>query len=299
MSVNPEDTQVANPFGPTQLVAVPQNVSAQALEGREVAEVQAAYVIAHKFPRDQRAAMDRVLTACTRLSLAEVAVYQYARGGTSITGPSIRMAEELARCWGNLACGVVELSRHGGQSECLAYCVDLETNVRDEKRFTVRHWRDTKSGGYAAKDERDIYEIVANQGARRKRACILALIPGDVVESALEQCEVTLKSRVDLTPEKVKSMLEKFSEVGVSRPMIEKRIQRSVDSISPALMVNLGRIYTSIRDGVAKPTDFFEHDDGTVGEAPAVATGIAGAKERLKKAKPIADADATPPDNLL
>lgn len=55
------------------------------------------------------------------------------------------------------------------------------------KQFQVRHWRDTKSGGYALKDSRDIYEKVANDGARRLRACILAVIPADVVETAVKE----------------------------------------------------------------------------------------------------------------
>lgn len=54
--------------------------------------------------------------------------------------------------------GVKELSRSNGVSECLAYAWDYETNYRDVRTFTVRHWRDTREGGYALKDERDIYE---------------------------------------------------------------------------------------------------------------------------------------------
>ena len=43
-----------------------------------------------------------------------------------------------------------------------AYAWDLESGYYDERQFQVRHWRDTKKGGYAIKEERDIYELVAN-----------------------------------------------------------------------------------------------------------------------------------------
>jgi alkylhydroperoxidase/carboxymuconolactone decarboxylase family protein YurZ len=42
---------------------------------REIAEVQAAMIIAKRFPRDPVAAMDRIMNACTRPTLAEVAAY--------------------------------------------------------------------------------------------------------------------------------------------------------------------------------------------------------------------------------
>jgi hypothetical protein len=41
----------------------------------------------------------------------------------------------------------------------------LETNTRREVTFQVPHIRYTKKGGYRLEDPRDIYEMVANQGA--------------------------------------------------------------------------------------------------------------------------------------
>ena len=250
-------TQVANPYAP--VVAAPVGASAQALVQRESGEAQAAMMMARHFPRDERTAVDRILMACTRPSLAEDAVYQYARGGQDVSGASIRLAEELARQWGNMTCGVAELSRHGGQSEVLAYAYDQQTGFRDEKRFTVRHWRDTKTGGKAVTEERDIYELIANMGARRKRACILAIIPADVVESAVKQCEITLQAgHGEVTPERIKAMLEGFAAYRVTKEQIEKRIQRNIDSITPALLAQLRKIYTSLKDGMSSPVDWFE-----------------------------------------
>lgn len=253
------NTQVDNPFG-NKTPAAAGGASAVALANREVAEVQSAMVIAKRFPRNPQESMDKIISACTRLSLAEKASYQYARGGNDISGPSIRLAEECARGWGNIIAGVAELSRGEGVSECMAYAWDLESGYRDEKRFHVRHWRDTRSGGYAITDERDIYEMVSNSGSRRKRACILAVIPGDVVEAAEKQCELTLRTKVEVTPERIDSMVEKFGKYGVTKDMIEKRIQRRLDAeiIPPAMLLNLGKIYNSLQDGMSSPSDWFD-----------------------------------------
>lgn len=249
------NTKIENPFSEKEQAA---SANTAAVVQREVAEVQAAMVIAKRFTRDEKRSMDKILMACTRPGLAGDAVYEYAKGGSKIVGPSIRLAEELARGWGNIVSGITELSRSGNVSECLAYCWDLETNYRDEKRFQVKHWRDTREGGYALTDERDIYELIANMGARRKRACILAIIPGDVQDAAINQCELTLKSKAEVTPERIKGMVEKFNEFGVTQAMIEKRIQRRMDAITPALLINLGKIYNSIKDGMSSPQDWFE-----------------------------------------
>ncbi len=246
---------VRNPFG--ESITAPAGASANALAQREVAEIQGALLIAQRFPRNPVQAMDRILAACCRPSLAEHATYQYNRGGVEVTGASIRLAEEMARSWGNVLSGLSELSRSDGYSEVLAYAWDLETNFRDEKRFQVKHWRDTKNGGYKLTEERDIYETIANAGARRKRSCILAIIPEDVQEAALEQCEATLKAKVDVTPLRIKSLTDGFAEFGVSLAQLEARLGRRVDSITPAGVLQLRKIYTSLRDGLSTPEQWF------------------------------------------
>ncbi len=226
---------------------------------REIQEVQAAMIIAKRFPRNERQAVDRILNACSRPALAERALYQYSRGGMDITGPSIRMAETMAQAWGNMQYGVRELEQRDGESTVEAFCWDLETNTRAVRVFQVRHEIE-KKGNVKKKltDPRDIYELVANQGARRLRACILEQIPIDITESAVAQIDTTNKAKCDITPEKIKSMLEKFSDFGVTKEQLEKKIQRRIDGITPALMVSLGKIYNSLKDGMSKPADWFE-----------------------------------------
>ena len=285
---------VTNPFdSPT--VAARQSEALVAIEAqRAIAEVQAMAIMAKKFPRDQRAAMDRILNACTRPQLAEQALYTYARGGTEITGPSIRLAEALAQQWGNFLFGIKELDQRPGESTMQAYAIDLETITRQEKVFQVKHIRDTKKGGYALTDQRDIYELTANQGARRLRACILGVIPGDVIEAAVKQCETTLKTKAEVTPERIASLLEKFGEYGVTKEMIEKRIQRHIETMTPAQMVDLGKKYNSMKDGMSSAADWFEVAPPADGEAQAKTSGVSTIREAAKKASGKAGAEPKP-----
>lgn len=282
--------EAVNPFGQHNVAPISSNAVAVAQQHREVAEVQGAIAIAKRFPRDQVQAMDHILQACTRPSLAASALYSYSRGGSDVTGPSIRLAETLAQCWGNIHIGIRELEQRDGESTVEAFAWDAETNVRQVKVFQVRHERHTRAGVKHLTDPRDIYELVANQGARRLRACILGVIPGDVTEAAIRQCEATLKTRIEVTPELIRSLVEKFSEFGVTQELIERRIRRRMDALTPALVVQLGKVYTSLNDGMSAPSDWFEVAPPPM-SAPAAVESI---NERVRRAKP-AKAEPAPP----
>jgi len=268
--------QVENPFAPVaRTAAAASNAISEAANQREISEIQSAMVIAQKFPRDPRKSLDRVLMACARPTLANAATYNYSRGGSEVTGPSIRLAEALAQSWGNLQFGVRELDQREGESTVEAYAWDLETNTRASKVFQVPHIRFTKNGSYPLTDPRDIYETVANSGSRRLRACILNVIPGDVVDAAVKQCDLTLKATAEVTPERLKSLLDKFGEFNVTRAQIEARIQRGLDSMTPSLLIQLGKIYNSLRDGMSATSDWF-------GASAAPSGGTEAAKPEAK-----------------
>lgn len=240
--------------------------SAVASQARAIQEVQASLVMAKQFPRDVGACIEAIKVSCARPRLAAQAIYAYAKGGSDISGPSIRLAEALAQHWGNLEFGFRETDRgideNGvGWSEVQTFCWDLQTNTRRMLQFRLKHWRDTKSGGYPLKDEREVYELMANMAQRRVRACILAVIPGDVVEEAEVQCEETLKANVEITPEAIKKMVDAFAKMGATRHQIEARIQRKVDAITPAQMIQLRKIHASIKDGMSEVGDWFAKED--------------------------------------
>lgn len=242
---------------------------------RAVAAVQAAVLMAHKFPRDETAAFKRVLQACHRKALAEQALYAYKRGSALVEGPSIRLAEAIAQSWGNLEFGMREISQDWDRSEVEAYCWDLETNVRRSVVFTVPHVRYTKSDGriqLGGGDPRDIYELVANMAARRVRACILAVIPGDVVEGAEETCRQTLAgASTEPLIDRVRKAVVYFGEQGVTQEMIERHLGHKLDACTETELVRLKGVAQALKDGFAKREDFF----GPLGRASSVEVGSA------------------------
>ena len=118
-----------------------RSVTAEMVTSRQTQEVQGQIIMAKRFPRDYVASCNRIMQACQRKGLAD-------------------------QTRGNMSFGIVELEQKAGESQVMAYAWDLETNTRQEKIFSVPHVRGTKKGNVALKDPRDIYEMVANQGAR-------------------------------------------------------------------------------------------------------------------------------------
>lgn len=252
--------KVNNPFAAPATEPANQAGSSM-LSNQAITSVQGAIAMARQFPRNQADAMNRILDACTRYSLAKEAEYAFPRGGQTVTGPSIRLAEVLAQNWGNMDFGIVELSNEGGRSQVMAYAWDLETNVRQQKIFMAEHIRYTRKGSTLLTDPRDVYEMTANQGARRLRACILGILPKDVIESAMEQCQLTLANNMGAPADAIKGLADAFNQFGVTETMIAKRLGKSLKAITSAEVIRMRQIYASLRDGMSKPSDWFDFDD--------------------------------------
>jgi hypothetical protein len=242
-----------------EMAAAQRSTTTEMVVSRQAQEVQAAMVIAKKFPRDYVASYNRIMQACQRKGLAEKATYEYPRGGQKVVGASIRLAEALAQNWGNIDYGIIELEQKKGESQVMAYAWDLETNTRQTKVFTVPHIRETKKGNIPLTDPRDIYEMVANQGARRVRACILGIIPGDVIEDAVEQCNRTLASGEAPLIDVIKQVTLFFQrDFNVSVECLEKYIGCKSEAFSMNDCIRLRKLYNSIKDGMVKREDVFD-----------------------------------------
>lgn len=243
-----------------QTAVAPKTSQTEMMVSRQTQEVQGAIFMAKKFPRDENEAIEKIRRSCQRATLAEQAIYSYPRGGQNVSGPSVRLAESLAQNWGNIDYGIIELEQKDGKSEMMAYAWDLETNTRVTKIFSVEHKRDTKKGSYVLTDSRDIYEATANFGARRMRACILGVIPGDVVDMAVNECKETQKKSYGELPsqEKINKIEKLFKkDFGVTKEQIEKYAGRNMGDFGADECTDLWGVYTALKNGQAKAEDYF------------------------------------------
>lgn len=220
-------------------------------QSRAVAEVQAAVTVALQFPRDMQRAWAEMRSACGRLRLAERAFYAVPNRGN---GPSVHLARELARIWGNIDYGVRELSRDddAGMSEVQAYAWDQQTNVRSSRTFQVPHARMKNKNRELLTDLGDIYLNNQNIGARAVREAIFTVLPSDFVEEAQNLCHETLRNGDGVPTEKrITDALAAFKGIGVSVERLESKIGKPRGQWGPQQVADMGVWFTSIsRDGV-------------------------------------------------
>ena len=226
---------------------------------RAIAEAQGKLVIAKRFPRDEVSAYAKAMEAGQRPTMAEKAFYSFPRGSQTVEGPTIRFAEELARCWGNIDYGIKELSQDEGKSEMQAYAWDLETNAQSVQNFTNLHQREVGKKMQVLTSLRDIYENNANMATRRLRSRILAILPSWFVEDCIAECKKTLAGQNE-TPlvDRVKKMVVQFAKLGVTQEQIETRLKKKIDTMNADDFVEYIGIYNAIKQGESKIADWFE-----------------------------------------
>lgn len=271
-------------------------------QSRAVAEVQAMVIVAQRAPRNESIAIKKALDSCSQFSVASNAFYRFPRGGQQVTGESISLAVELARCWGNINYGIMELARDdsAAATEMLAFAWDLETNTRSTQTFIVPHKRDKRGGAELLTDMRDIYENNANNGARRLRECIFRVLPPFLKEAAKARCLETIENGEAGQPLQVRiaSGIEAFGSIGVPLPRLEARFGPSSNWTGMDI-AQMQVIYLSIRRGECDAADEFPVDTGQqargIEQEIRDATGSSDARRKRGKGKP----DTDPVDESL
>ncbi len=241
-------------------------------EQRAIAMIKVKAQLALMRPRNEAECLNEIKILCQRRELAEQSMYEYPRAGTKITGPSIRLAEALAGKWEHIYYGWFPVNVDDDRTDIEAFAWDLQKNVSNVRGCSIFNRRKTKAGFQELTDPRDVYENMASQAQRRLRACILEIIPGDVVDKAVKWCEETLKKSGSGKPlkDRIAEMYSKFTELGVTREMLEKNMGHPIEACSELDLISMGKIYNSLKDNYGKREDYFDLKAGS--EAPQTMT---------------------------
>lgn len=229
-------------------------------QSRAVAEVQAAVVVAQQRPRNTTLALNEMRDSCRNKRLAERAFFKFRRGTSSIAGPTVHLARELARCWGNVQYGLQELRRNDaeGYSEMQAWAWDLQTNTRVSNTFVVPHMRDKTGGPERLTDMRDIYENNTNNGSRRVRQAIFAILPPWFTEEAQDLCNATLADGGGKSlRQRVADAVRMFEGVGVTADQLEEKVGQPSGKWTEHDVAALGVTFRSLQRGeITKDEEF-------------------------------------------
>lgn len=289
LSVASEAGQMA--FAGRHELSPAANVGAIAIEQeRAIAETQGKLILAKRFPRSVAASTKEFLDSCKSPAFAEAAFYAVPNRGT---GPSIRFAEEAARCYGNFDYGHRELSRGDGKSEVEVYAWDMEKNNYSRRQITILHQVDTRNGPKTLTDQADIDNRIANIASKQVRGRILALVPKALVEAGKAEAKKTLAGSNDLPiSERIIQMTTAFGRFGVTPEVLEAYLDHRLDNTTSDELVDLRGIFNAILEG-AKPSEFFGAKEEQSDAALAIANANKDGKAAPAKTEPKATAKET------
>ena len=256
-------------------------------------EIQSAIIIAKRMPRNEAMCFQKLMTASMRPSFAEDAEYRFPRGkkedGTPnyVTGPSVNLAREAARIWGNIRFGLSVVRDDDETRLIRGWAWDVETNTKVEVEDDFQKLIQRKQKGGETKwvipDERDLRELTNRRGAILLRNAILQVLPKDLIEDALMQCGRTREEGATKDPDATrKRLIVDFGSIAVTVEMLEKKLGHPFAQSTGKELAELRGICKSIMDGHTTWAEYTKEPELQPTEDPNKAK-LAAAQEALKQ----------------
>jgi len=277
----------------TELEAIPAALVASAQR-----EVESAVILAKRFPRDLDRSYQSIVRACKRFSFAEKAGYKFPRGKKQdangrwvqnfVEGPSVYLARELAKAWGNIRFGITILSDDDEIRSLCGWAWDLESNLRVEMPASFKKLQQRKvkqddgsmRTAWVTPDERDLRELTNKHGAICVRNALLSLIPADVIDDCRRVASEVVNKKVTEDPDaQRKAVLQAFDGLNVNAANLQELIGCPISQASPAQIVQLKGFYAAIRDGQTTISELLD-------AARADKAAVEGEKKSAAKMKP-------------
>lgn len=241
--------------------------SSTAVAAQAKAKTEAHFIMAMKRPRDLMVARGKLLDACKRPGFARSALYRKPIGREHIEGPSVRFAEEVIRCLGNIQPETAVIYDDKEKRIVRVSVTDLESNVpystdvvieKKVERSRVQEGQKVfgqrkNSRGYttyiveATEDDLQVKQAAIVSKALRTNA--LRLLPGDLLEEAIAQIKATLQNEHAQDPAAAKkAAADYFARLGISAAQIKKYLGHDLSEATPDEMVELRGIAEAIKD---------------------------------------------------
>ena len=275
------------------------------------AEIESAYIMAMRKPRTWADVRAKILAACERPVFAAKAEYQKPIGGSKITGPSIRFAEMAVQAAGNIKTSATVIYDDQNIRKIHVQVIDLENNISYGKEITLQKTVErkkvkqgqevfgTRTNSFGETvyiveaTEDDLLVKQAAQESKIIRTCGLRMIPQDIIEEAMSVAKATRNKNIDPKAE-CNKILDAFSKLGVRPSDIASYLKKPIEQIVDADIDDLRQIYTAIKDGDAKWSDFLEDAEVVEGKEDANAK-LARLKKEKDESKPKPDAKPEQP----
>ncbi len=217
------------------------------LENITRAESDIAITTAKNFPRSiSKFRQDAMTMATIDPEVAASCFYKLTRGGKTIEGPSVRLAEIVASAWGNLQFGarIIEEGDRFVVAQGVAH--DLEKNVKTT--VEVRR-RITNKEGVRFSD--DMITVTCNAASSiALRNAVFKAVPFTYAKTIFEQAKRVAIGDVKSLSTRRQQMVEAFAKMGVTEDMLLNHVEKvALEDIGLGEIETLIGTFTALKDG--------------------------------------------------
>lgn len=259
----------------------------ESLEALNRSEIDVQIATAKQYPRDVVTAKNTIAALATiDAETADECFYSLTRKGrdgkeSAIEGPSVRLAEIAATCWGNLRVASRIIGNDGKTLTAQGICHDLETNVAVSSEVQRRIC--TKDG----KTFSDDMQVVTGNAAAAIafRNAVFKIIPKAVINSALKEIRQFQKNSITDLASTIQKIVAVFAKKGVTEEMLTKYLRiESINDITADMVIQLRGVNTAINEGTTTVKETFIQPFEDKKKAAEMAGSVNTAKGKISAA---------------
>jgi hypothetical protein len=195
------------------------------------AEIDMQIATAHAFPRSHSKFLRDVMSLATLTpEIAESCIYALPRGGKTLEGPSIRLAEMVASCYKNLRTGARVIYNDGKHVTAQGIVHDLEGNImhtEEVRRSILQHEWKKGADGKSYKTGKMVTMNEDMQTVTGRAACAIAyrnaifkVVPAALIEDVIEKVKGIIRGTIESLEPRRKKAVQYFTDLGVKTEAI-------------------------------------------------------------------------------
>lgn len=231
----------------------------EALQAQTASEINQQIATAKQYPRDLQAVLNKIATYATMDNETAADCFYVLRrngqnGGQVIEGLSVRMAEIIANCWGNMRVCTRIVGNDGRTITAQGICHDLETNVavsvEVKRRITDRQGRTFSE---------DMQVVTGNAAsAIAFRNAVLKVVPKVVTKRIIEDVkQVAIGKALDLETSRA-NVVAYFAKLGVTTDQLLGYLGiTKVEEIDKEMVYELRATANAIKEGTTSVEETF------------------------------------------
>lgn len=223
------------------------------------AEIDTQIATAKAFPRSLKMFHDRALSMATLTEdIAASCSYSLPRGGKTLEGPSVRMAEIVVSSFGNIRSGARVIANDGKTITAQGICHDLETNncvtVEIKRRITDKY-------GKTFND--DMQTVTGNAAcAIAFRNAVFKVVPAALCQDIYDKAKEVARGTAETLVVRRDKAIDYFNSIGVKNEQIISVLEiKKIEDIDLDKLSILTGMKAAIKNGEATVASLFEKTD--------------------------------------